>query len=227
MGNEIGIYKITSPVGKIYIGQSRNIYRRIRDYKKMHCKNQPHLYNSFKKYGTENHQFETLEHCSVDIINEREIYFINLYRSTYNQFGLNCKEGGVKGKFTDEVRAKMSEKAQGGKSPMEGKKHSLEVRLKMSELKKGKTTYKKGQKVSEVERARLRMIRIERTTSPETRAKMSKSMMGKNCKKVINTSNGKVYDAVYLAADELGIKHTTLIAMLRGQNFNRTTLKYL
>lgn len=47
----IGIYKITSPSGKIYIGQSVNIERRFLDYKKSLKKSQIKLYNSIKKYG--------------------------------------------------------------------------------------------------------------------------------------------------------------------------------
>jgi hypothetical protein len=31
----VGIYKITSPSGKVYIGQSINIERRIKEYKNL------------------------------------------------------------------------------------------------------------------------------------------------------------------------------------------------
>ena len=61
----IGIYKITSPTNKIYIGQSTNIKQRWNDYNKMiRCKRQTRLYNSLKKYGPKNHIFEILEECS-------------------------------------------------------------------------------------------------------------------------------------------------------------------
>lgn len=42
----IGIYKITSPSGKVYIGQSVNIERRFLDYKKSLKNTQIKLYNS-------------------------------------------------------------------------------------------------------------------------------------------------------------------------------------
>ena len=36
----VGIYKITSPSGKIYIGQSIDIQKRFKHYKQLHnCKN--------------------------------------------------------------------------------------------------------------------------------------------------------------------------------------------
>ena len=59
----IGIYKITSPSGKIYIGQSKNIEKRFKAYYKKLGKNQPRLYRSFKKYGIKQHNFEIQEKC--------------------------------------------------------------------------------------------------------------------------------------------------------------------
>lgn len=52
----IGIYKITSPSGKIYIGQSRDLDKRLKSYKcgSSKTKGQPKLYNSFEKYGIDN-----------------------------------------------------------------------------------------------------------------------------------------------------------------------------
>ena len=72
----IGIYKITNPNGKVYVGQSKNIKRRWIEYNKLRrCKNQIKLYNSFQKYNPENHKFELIEECSIEQLNEREIYW--------------------------------------------------------------------------------------------------------------------------------------------------------
>ena len=71
----IGIYKIKSPSSKIYIGQSIDIYRRWKFYSFFNCKNQPHLYNSLKKYGFENHIFEIIEECHIIQLDERETYW--------------------------------------------------------------------------------------------------------------------------------------------------------
>ena len=54
----IGIYKITSPKGRVYIGQSIDILYRFKKYKQMQCKGQVRLYNSFLKHNVENHLFE-------------------------------------------------------------------------------------------------------------------------------------------------------------------------
>lgn len=45
-------------------------------------------------------------------------------------------------------------------------------------------------------------------------------------KKVIDISNGVIYDTVSEAASKNGLKRSTLAAMLIGQNKNKTNLKY-
>ena len=55
-----GIYKLTSPSGKCYIGQSVDIVQRILQYKKLQCKSQIKLYNAIKKYGFKNFKIEIL-----------------------------------------------------------------------------------------------------------------------------------------------------------------------
>lgn len=75
----IGIYKITNPKGKIYIGQSVNIKKRWYSYEKLYCKQQFYLYNSLVKYGIENHKFEIIEECLLEQLNEREIYWKQYY----------------------------------------------------------------------------------------------------------------------------------------------------
>lgn len=78
----VGIYKITNPKGKIYIGQSINIESRKRVYFYFNSyKNSigPVLTNSFKKYGFENHIFEVIEECSIEQLNERETYWKQYY----------------------------------------------------------------------------------------------------------------------------------------------------
>jgi hypothetical protein len=47
----IGIYKITSPSGKIYIGKTKHFEKRIKQYKGLKEKDQRKLFYSFQKYG--------------------------------------------------------------------------------------------------------------------------------------------------------------------------------
>lgn len=87
----IGIYKITSPQEKIYIGQSIDIERRFKEYNKMLCNQSKKLFFSFKKYGVQNHKFEILEECYEKDLNEREEYYIKFFNSIKK--GLNIKLG--------------------------------------------------------------------------------------------------------------------------------------
>jgi group I intron endonuclease len=101
----IGIYKITNPKGKIYIGKSINIIRRFKQYIRLNI-SPIKLKYSIQKYGVDNHQFEIIEECIKDKLDEREIYWIHYYNSTNN--GLNIGLGGEGGNMTDETKLKLS-----------------------------------------------------------------------------------------------------------------------
>jgi group I intron endonuclease len=62
---KIGIYKITSPSGKVYIGQAIDIERRWNQYRRLGCKNQSKLYASLNHYGFEAHTFEIIMECAI------------------------------------------------------------------------------------------------------------------------------------------------------------------
>lgn len=85
----IGIYKITNPKGKVYIGQSSNINNRKYFYKYLKCYKQPIIYSSLLKYGWENHQWDIIEECSWEQLNIRERYWQEYY-DVIGPNGLNC-----------------------------------------------------------------------------------------------------------------------------------------
>lgn len=146
-----GIYKITNPNGKVYIGQSINVNVRKRHYKGLRCKDQPSIYNSLKKYGWENHKFEIIEECSMNLLNEREIFWKtdSLSKVNYNwNEVLFCNlfdSGG--GPKSEEHRKKIGEGNRGKKLSKsakdkiskihKGAKRSEETKRKISEAKKG------------------------------------------------------------------------------------------
>lgn len=87
----IGIYKITKKSnGKTYIGQSNDIERRFQEHK---YKTDIPIDLAIQKYGSDAFTFEVLEECSLDQLDEREIYWINYY-NTFKGTGYNCNEGG-------------------------------------------------------------------------------------------------------------------------------------
>lgn len=112
-----GIYKITSPSGKIYIGQSKDIKKRWSYYKKLHCKAQVKLYNSFKKYGVALHAFDVLKECDSKELNRLEIHYINLFNTFNTENGLNLNGGGLAAEYvSEETRIKQGNSMRGIKS---------------------------------------------------------------------------------------------------------------
>ena len=134
-----GIYKITNPEGKIYIGCTSDLERRIKDYERGNIRTQPLILESWRKHGWDSHIFEILEYTEDLILKEK--YYIKKYDSYYK--GLNGNKGGngVK-KHTLNTRLKMgiAGKKNKGKraiSHRKGKKLSEEHRLNISKGKKG------------------------------------------------------------------------------------------
>lgn len=147
----IGIYKITSPTNRVYIGQSRNIKSRFRQYKGnlKNTKGQILLYRSFKKYKVENHIFEVLEECETKDLNLRERYWQDFYDVLNG--GLNCvlqETDVLPRELSEETKKKLSESFLGEKNPMYGKfgklnpnygnKWTKKQKKHLSDIKKGK-----------------------------------------------------------------------------------------
>lgn len=66
-----GVYKVTSPNNKSYIGQSADIFARWGNLHKRSSGSNP-LLDSFEKYGIENHSFEILEECKPEELHRKE-----------------------------------------------------------------------------------------------------------------------------------------------------------
>ena len=135
-----GIYKITSPIQAVYIGQSWDINRRFnKNYKYAHlCKNQNKLYDSFRTFGIKCHTFEVIHHLpkdiSQDVLNQYELLYMEAYRST-GLVMLNLRMAGSRGKHSEDTIIKM--KKTFGKW-MIGKKDSDETKKKKSQSAIGK-----------------------------------------------------------------------------------------
>jgi hypothetical protein len=115
----VGIYKITSPSGKVYIGQSINISERKTYYYGLHCKRQPKLYKSLKKYSFEKHQFDILEECDIKQLDDKEVYwkihYINLLGWKEVLFCEIYDKGG--GPRSETTKSKISESNKGKSRP--------------------------------------------------------------------------------------------------------------
>lgn len=121
----IGIYKVTSPSSKVYIGQSWDIEKRFSSYRRQACKSQTYLYNSIKKYGAKAHIFEIVHELPSDISKEildiYEIFYIAQYKEC-NIPLINLREGGGSGGKGQKMSPENKELL---RLRMLGNKHSL------------------------------------------------------------------------------------------------------
>jgi group I intron endonuclease len=111
MESKIGIYKITSPSNKIYVGQSVNIDKRFKNYftDKTKYINQKKLFNSINKYGIKNHIFEIIELCKIEELNNKERYYQEFFNCV-GLNGLNCKftnTNDKSGRLSEETKLKI------------------------------------------------------------------------------------------------------------------------
>ena len=86
-----GIYKLTFPNGKVYIGQSNNLKQRQKEHKQFH-KTQKYLQKACEKFNY-NYTFTILKKC---IYQEQLNYFERIYIHKYNSIypnGYNIEAG--------------------------------------------------------------------------------------------------------------------------------------
>lgn len=234
------IYVITSPNNKQYIGQTTNYYSRLNSYFHLQCKRQRKLYNSFLKYGICAHEFRIIYLSNSkhkDELNEQEIFFIDFFIKKGFEL-LNIREGGSRGKFSEESKLKMSQVRKGlyigDKNPnwgkglngdlngMFGKTHTEKSKLKILETKMEKYGELWVKKAIEKEYKRLNSIK-------EWKEKVAKNMSGKKIGKqpVVQLSELGVfvneYESMFLAAKVLEIHPSHISKSVRKNKFAPTT----
>lgn len=171
----IGIYKITSPTGRIYIGQSWDIKRRWRFHKNDH-RGDGLLQRSIKKYGYEAHEFAVLASLpsttTQDALNELERSFIREYKGRGASL-LNLTEGGYNAKLTSEHKDKI-------RKALTGYVRTEEHRRRISESKRGiRHTEEQKRRVSETMKGREATWLKGKTLSPEHVEKIRAASTGR------------------------------------------------
>jgi hypothetical protein len=170
--------------------ESRSIQHLSKLRRKIHYN--LHFQRSWLDHGENAFEFRILEECSYDMLDAKEIAWINHYQSNKKEFGYNIDlGGGVFRKVSEETRAKISQKLKGIKHSEERNKlkslsqrgskrkpHSKESRLKMSKSRKGK----KRKPHSEETKRKLALVHLGKKKGPpseEHRKKISESLKGK------------------------------------------------
>jgi group I intron endonuclease len=221
MNKIVCIYKIINKINnKFYIGSTVDFNKRKNEHKRYLKRNRHHsqyLQRSWNKYGEENFNFIILEECNVDILKDKEQFYLDTLTPSYNI-------------------------SKSSKCPMLGRKHSLQTleKFKMKIGLKGKDNPMFGKKWSKELREKILKKRIGSKRSEETKKKMSETSKKlnrgldllesslKRRKKVID-SNGNIFNSLKECAKFWNIQVSTVCDILHGrhnQTKNKITFKY-
>jgi group I intron endonuclease len=211
-----------------YIGQSNNIHRRFMEYRtpKYQFKNsQGSISLAFRKYGIWSFRFDVIEHCSIEQLDIREIYWIALLLPEYNR---NKGGRGNSRPVSEETKMILKEKGKAQWNAKSGIEKIIQIRNNLTSRRK------KGY-----------------VMRPESKAKMSANHKGKtnisketyqiislkNSIKLKGNSNGNKSVAYYeggkligtfpsakLASDNFGVHPSCITGVLKGRR--KTTCGY-
>ena len=248
------IYKITSPSGKIYIGQTKNFKQRKNCYKSNKNKGQTKLYNSISKYGWNNHNIEIIENIEHEIFyneiaNALEIYWIKFYDCVNS--GLNIQEGGKNYSMSEETKEKLriintgkteSEETKNKislalsgvpktKEHIEkvrlkslGRKQSNEQKKKNGLLKLG-NTYRRGSVHSDESKDKMRIAKEGKIVGQHPK-KWNDKIGRANSVKIVCENNGKIYDSLSIAANELGLTTSKISSVCKNKRSHTKGYKF-
>ena len=136
--NKSGVYRWNNIItGKSYIGSSINLTRRLSIYYSKNAminklsNRKSIIYSALLKHYYNNFSLDILEYCKIDLLVEKEQYYINQLKPEYNI--LKAANSRIGSKHSLETRALMSIKQKGINHNFFGKSHSHETRVKISE----------------------------------------------------------------------------------------------
>ena len=150
--------------GMKYVGQTNDPYKRCHKHLSTARLNnytyKSYLYPAINKYGEDNFSFKIVEICELDIVNEREIYWIQ-YLDTVVPNGYNITPGG--------------NSLYGEDNPFYGRKHSDKTKEKISQKNSGRIISQEERDMRRVINSGERNPFYGKTHSSETIEKIIKS----------------------------------------------------
>lgn len=182
MAKICGIYYIKNLINdKYYVGQSVDIRKRWHREKNELSNDKDawntHLQSAWKMYGEKNFEFCIIEKCDKDILNEREVFWIDKLAAFTN--GYNMTSGGrLNMEVSEETLAKIREYWANEDHLNEARQRQInrwknpEIRKRMS----GENHHNYGKEMSQETRDKMSKARIGYTMSDEHKDKISKSL---------------------------------------------------
>lgn len=218
-----GIYIIFHKLtGAAYVGQSVDVLRRFAEHKAPHPNGAKDLHDDMKRNGLHWYEFLLLEECKPSILDEREMYYIELLKPEYN------KDKGGKGSLghivSSESRAILSKKTK--------EQWALMDEQTRNKMLNNLEPRKKGHVVSEETRRKISLNRSGIPRKAESNNRYKETMRIKKAngyvqtnqghkKQIICTTTGEVFDSVKDAGENFGIRPSCISSVLKGKQ--RTT----
>ncbi|HBI37095.1 MAG TPA: hypothetical protein DDY71_05570 [Spirochaetia bacterium] len=208
-----GIYCIENILNnKKYIGQAQNCHKRIKAHI-YNLKNNKetciYLQRAWNKYGIANFIFYIIEKCSIQELNNKEIYYIKELQSHISSHGYNISWG--------------------GDAPMRNRKHSEETIKKFKEERRGEKNHNYGKAMSQEQKNKLSEDRIGekhwsygKKHKPETIEKMKKNNKKTALGKKWTDEKKKKRSNEYFGKNKLTKKSTKY----RGVTFHKMSQKW-
>lgn len=167
VNNVPGIYRISAPSGKRYIGQASRLAQRWSTHRwelRRGLHSNEALQRAAIKYGLQSLVFEVLELCSLERLDERELWHIeqHAWQELYNMRRTLSLPGRPKGRPLSEAHK------QSIRAAAVGRVKSEDERRRIGDAQRGKC-------VSPETRAKIRQSLIGRVVPDVTRAKISKT----------------------------------------------------
>lgn len=225
--NDIGVYKIVNLVnGKAYIGQTKEKFQRRYWLHKWELNQNRHpnhyLQRAWNKYGESNFIFEVIEILPKDKIDEREKYWIEIFRQTSGCYSI--QDGGqpenLNQYISSETRKRVGEI---NRQRMMGSKLSEETKSKMSKARKGKRVYRNNDGLTDLQATKIKELLIEGKTSRDIQ-----DIMGIPYKPINAILSNNSYSTVFVEGwDEFYNQHLQDIEYKkqRGKQIEQELLK--
>lgn len=215
-----GIYMIVNQItGEQYIGQSRNILQRWYSHSAPHAREYNRLQTDIKKQGKKTFTLLILEECSVEELDEKEIFYIAKFKPEYN---VSTGGRGNQGFKPTEAQKEMSR--QGALKQW----REMDEETKQRIIKNNLTGHHKGYKMSEETKRKLIESHKGKKWTPELRAKIAEAKRIKkengyrqtnegHKKPVICTTTSQEFESVKAAGEFFGIGPSSITGVLKGK----------
>lgn len=174
MEAKAGIYRLISPSGKSYVGQSTDVQKRFKRYRRMDgMQNQRKLLLAVKKYGIDSFEFQILEEIDVSNLSKEEALKILLHRESdwiasfdTIENGYNCMSYGPNVLIDSETLVKRNKSISNAKIVLFASEKGLEYKEKLRQANLGKSPPNKGKPMSDEQKKKISEARRGQKMKP-------------------------------------------------------------